>query len=361
MNATRLWTIARLELLQRVRTVSWYVLLGVFALLLIGVTALAYLAYGAWGQSGPGIYSVVVCVTLLLVLLVSPTLSGNSINGDRDAATLAPVQVTLVTTGEILLGKFVAGWITGLAFAAVAAPFLVIATFAGGVDPLTVVVSLVVLVVETGVVAAIGVALSGLLARPLFSVATTYLVVAALTVGTPLGFGLIGAAVSSEGTSITRSYETGPDGAPLCQDGARFCGDTPEKFVCGPWQTGTYRVPRFDYVWWLLSANPFVILGDATPTRFTEYGYPDDLFGSLKLSVRSAQLPPSLEQRWDDCAPGTYLDATQPTPREIIDETVPSWFVGLAVQVVLAGLLLWGAWARTRTPARSLPPGTRIA
>jgi hypothetical protein len=92
-------------------------------------------------------------------------------------------------------------------------------------------------------------------------------------------------------------------------------------------------VPRFDYVWWLLSANPFVILGDATPTRFTEYGYPDDLFGSLKLSVRSAQLPPSLEQRWDDCAPGTYLDSTQPTPRQIIDETVPSWFVGLAVQV----------------------------
>lgn len=128
MNAARLWTIARLELLQRVRTVSWYVLLGVFALLLVGVTALAYLAYGGWGQSGPGIYSVVVCVTLLLVLLVSPTLSGNSINGDRDAATLAPVQVTLVTTGEILLGKFVAGWITGLAFAAVAAPFLVIAT-----------------------------------------------------------------------------------------------------------------------------------------------------------------------------------------------------------------------------------------
>lgn len=361
MSAARLWTIARLELLQRVRTVSWYILLGVFALILIGVTALAYLAYGGWGQSGPGIYSVVVCVTLLLVLLVSPTLSGNSINGDRDAATLAPVQVTLVTTGEILLGKFVAGWITGLAFAVVAAPFLVIATLAGGVDFLTVIVSLIVLVLETGVVAAIGVALSGLLARPLFSVATTYLVVAALTVGTPLGFGLIGAAIASEGTSITRSYETGPDGAPLCQDGAGFCGDTPEKFVCGEWQTSTYRVPRFDYVWWMLSANPFVILGDATPTRFNEYGYPDDLFGSLKLSVRSAQLPPSLEQRWDDCAPGTYLDSTQPTPQQIIDETVPSWFVGLAVQVVLAGLLLWGAWARTRTPARTLPPGTRIA
>jgi len=31
------------------------------------------------------------------------------------------------------------------------------------------------------------------------------------------------------------------------------------------------------------------------------------------------------------------------------------------VQVVLAGALFAGAWARTRTPARRLPPGTRIA
>ena len=46
MTFSRLWTIARLELLQRVRTVSWYVLLGVFGLVLLGVTALAFLAYG---------------------------------------------------------------------------------------------------------------------------------------------------------------------------------------------------------------------------------------------------------------------------------------------------------------------------
>ena len=68
----------------------------------------------------------------------------------------------------------------------------VIATFSGNVQPWTVVISLVILVVETGIIAAIGVALSGILARSLFSVAVTYLVVAALTVGTVIGFGLIG-------------------------------------------------------------------------------------------------------------------------------------------------------------------------
>ncbi len=56
MTFSRLWTIARHDLLQRVRTVSWYVLLGVFGLVLLGVTALAFLAYGGWGTGGPGVY-----------------------------------------------------------------------------------------------------------------------------------------------------------------------------------------------------------------------------------------------------------------------------------------------------------------
>lgn len=364
MNLSRLWTIARLELTQRVRTVAWYVLLGIFALVLIGVTILAFLSYGGWGVGGPGVYSVVVYITLLLVVLVSPTLSGNSINGDRDAATLAPVQVTLATTGEILVGKFLAAWITGLAFAAVAAPFLVIATFAGDVDPLTVVISLVVLIVETGVISAIGVAMSGILARPLFSVAATYLVVAALTVGTLIGFGLIGAAVSTEYTTSYRSAQYDPQtGNPLCKDDSTDCWGNADQLVCGEWEEQSSRLPRYDTVWWMLSANPFVILADSVPTRFNADGYPVDMFGWLKYSVRAAQLPPEPSVGWDECDPDYYSSESAYTPdyEETIANTVPSWFVGLGVQALLAAALLWWAWARTRTPARALPPGTRIA
>ena len=360
MNLSRLWTIARLELLQRVRTVSWYVLLGVFAVLLIGVTALAFLSTAGMGDAGPGVFSIVVYVTLLLVLLVSPTLSGNSINGDRDAATLAPVQVTLATTGEILLGKLIAAWITGLAFAVVAAPFLLIALIAGGVNPWAVLTSLAVLVIEIGIVAAIGVAFSGILARPLFSVAVTYLVVAALSVGTLIGFGLIGTAVGSDYTQHSRDVQYDDDGYPVCEDGSNDCDY--DEMACGEWQTYTYRVPRFDRVWWMLAANPFVILADATPTTFDGNGNPDDLFGWTKAGVRGAQQTPELESTWDGCASEyQYGDEDYQTPEEIIASTVPSWFVGLGGQLLLAALLLWGAWARTRTPARTLPPGTRIA
>ncbi|WOQ69170.1 hypothetical protein RYJ27_10750 [Microbacterium limosum] len=40
---------------------------------------------------------------------------------------------------------------------------------------------------------------------------------------------------------------------------------------------------------------------------------------------------------------------------------MPSWFTGLAIQLVLAGGALWWAGMRTRTPERRLPRGSRIA
>ena len=365
MNRERLGTIVGLELTQRTRSVAWYVLLGVFGLLLVIVTALSFLAWGSMYQPGGTIYSTIVYFTLLLVVLVSPTLSGNAINGDRDASTLAPVQVTLATTGEILIGKFLAAWVTGLAFVALAVPFLVLATIAGGGAASTISVSLLVLVFEVGVIAAIGVALSGILSRPLFSVASTYLVVAALVIGTLIAFALVGMTTRSEVTHSYRGFEYDQysgDSFP-CMPGEEpsegYPCDEDAEVSCGEWQTSTFEVPRFDRVWWLLAANPFVILADATPTQYDESGNPRDLFGQIKFSVRSAQQPPELEQRWDDCAP--VPEQQMSTPREVIEESTPSWFVGMALQALLAAGLLWWAWARTRTPAGRLPQGTRIA
>ncbi|MFJ6534201.1 ABC transporter permease [Microbacterium sp. NPDC091662] len=339
MSLANIGIIARLELTQRLRSVGWYVLLGVFALVLLGVTGLSFAVY-SWGDAvGAGVYSIVVNVVLLLVVLVSPTLSGNAINGDREAATLAAVQVTAASTGDIMLGKLVAAVATGGAFLVVAVPFLALSLLGGGANLAVLLVSLLVLAAEIIIVAAIGVGLSGLIARPLFSVATTYLVVAALVFGTLIAFGLGGMAVRSEATVYSRPYDMNGD---------------PD---CDRWEVNSTReVPRFDLVWWTLAANPFVVLADATPTEYATGGYPADLFGQIKYGLRSAQLSP-LEQRWDECDPG----GDYRTPREVIDSTVPSWFVGLGVQVVIAGSLFAGAWARTRTPARRLPPGTRIA
>ena len=349
MNISRMWTIVRLELTQRTRSVAWYVLMGIFAVLLLIVTVMSFSVFSSSTEQGGGVYSVVVFFVLLLVVLVSPTLSGNVINGDRDAATLAPLQITLASTGDIVLGKFVAAWITGLAFLAVAVPFLLAAMLGGGVGPATLIVSLLVLILETGVVAAIGVGLSGVLAKPLFSVASTYLVVAALVIGTLIAFMLGGGAVRDQGVSYTRDYVYDRD-----------TGQIVEPQVCGEWEEYSFDVPRFDYFWGFLAANPFVILADATPSAFDVNGNPQDMFGWIKAGVRGAQVTPELEQRWDGCDSTSWQDDSL-SVEDVEQATVPSWWVGVAIQLIIAGGLMWWGWARTRTPARRLPPGTRIA
>ncbi|MEI5583152.1 MULTISPECIES: ABC transporter permease [unclassified Agromyces] len=353
-----LWLVVTLDLRQRTRTLAWYVLLAVFVVLVLAVTVLLVFATDAFFDGGGGVFSTIVFFVLLLGTLVSPALSASAINGERDAGTLATTQVTLVGTAQIVLGKWLAAWITGLAFLVAALPFLVFAVALGEVPASTIVVSTLVTALELGVVAAIGVGLSGVLTRPLFSVAVTYLVVAALSIGTLIAFGLGGASVRSE----ARTTNTYVDWAAVERDGVPPGEEPP----CLPSETYSYQVPRFDFVWGFLAANPYVVVADAAPGSFDEHGNPNDLFGWIATGVRQAQHAPELEVEYDECANWTPSGSIAPDddwerPAEVYDRSVPSWFVGLAVHVLLAaGALAW-AIRRTRTPAQRLARGSRIA
>ena len=334
-----LWVVTSIELRQRVRGVAWYVLLGVFVALTLLVTVLTTLALGYADAPGAGLYSGIIYFVLLLGTLVTPALSGNAVNGDRDNGTLATTQVTLLSTPQIVLGKFLAAWITALAFLVAALPFLIYSFVIGGANADTVAVSLVVLALELGVVAAIGVGLSGILRRPLFSIVVTYLVVALLSVGSLIGFTLGGLAAQDRVTVMELKYDPQTGECLGVSDSASF----------------EMSLPRFDRVWWLLAANPYVVVADAVPTHYDSYGNPTDLFGSLKFGVRNAQRVPDLSA-YSSCDQVDY-----PTPREIIDSSVPGWFVGLGIDLALAIAALWGAIALTHAPSRRLAPGSRVA
>ena len=83
-----MWLVVTLDLKQRVRGVAWYVLLGVFVLLVTIVTGLLVLATNAWDDGGGGVFSTIVFFVLLLGTLVSPALSGNAINGASELTAL---------------------------------------------------------------------------------------------------------------------------------------------------------------------------------------------------------------------------------------------------------------------------------
>ncbi|AMB59091.1 ABC transporter permease [Microterricola viridarii] len=339
-----------LELRQRVRGVAWYVLLGVFFVIVGLVTVLLWFATNAIDSGGGGMFSTIIFFVLLLASLVSPALSGNAINGDRDSGVLATTQVTLISTWQLVLGKFFAAWLTALAFLAAALPFLLFAVVLGQVSLGTIAVSTLVLALELGVIAAIGVGLSGIQVRPLFSIVTTYLVIAALSVGTLIVFGLAGLATQTQGTFTMTQREYSTD---LNDNGI-------DEWTCSTPEVTVRSVPRFDLYWGVLAANPYVVLADAAPGTFDGNGNPKDLFGWIAVGVRSAQQTPEINSSYDDCARDAE-EVHYPTAEEIYNSAVPSWFVGLSIHLLLgAGALFW-AVKRTDTPAKRLPTGSRVA
>jgi ABC-type transport system involved in multi-copper enzyme maturation permease subunit len=344
-------TIADLELRQRVRSTAWYVLLGIAAVLLLAVTLLLLATAGLFGRDGgPQAVSAVVFFVLLLGTLVTPALSGGAINGDRDAGTLATTQVTLIRGWQLVLGKFLAAWTASLAFLAVALPFLLVAAGFGGADPGVLFTALGVTVIELGVIAAIGVGLSALIARPIFSVVATYLVVAALSLGTLVAFGLGGLAFPVTVTSTSESYSA----SAVDEDGNVV------NPVCDAPSVQRYDVPSYDRLWGILAANPYVVLADAVPGRFDARGNPVDAFAAIKVAERSVQIPTARSQYFSDCNPGRNTDPGT-APQAVLDSTVPAWTVGLLIHVVLALAALLAAVRAVRTPARRLARGTRIA
>jgi ABC-type transport system involved in multi-copper enzyme maturation permease subunit len=348
-----------LELKQRLRSRGWYIMLAIWFILTGLVT---WLTWASWSASqavqrqyadympaettGPGsmIFEVVLAFVLLFALLVAPALSANAVNGDRAGGTLAILQVTLLQPGQILWGKFFAAWLAALAFLVASTPFLVIGVALGGMTPGHVLVALLMLAVEVGVVCALGVGISALAGRPLFSIVVTYLAVAGLVVGTLIAFGL-GTGLT-QGTVMAnqpqyRNYAVSPP------------EQTEPEYTCtGPLQAQpTMRTER---VAWLLAMNPYVVVADAIPypDRSRQPGYySGGTIEGISQGARYAMAGPE----------GTYPCANGEVKARYLAQTTPMWPLGLGLQLVLSGLLMWLGWRALRTPARRLARGTRIA
>ena len=351
MTGSGIATVARQEFRLRIRAGRWKWLLGSFFAVLLTFTALLDSGLGnvADARAGKGaiLYGGLMLFVLGLALLVVPALAAQSVNGDRERGTLATLQVTLLTPAEIVLGKFVAAWGTALVFLALTLPLVLYAMTQGGVPLSRVVVVTLVLALLLGTVCAISLWLSSVLTRTTTSGVLAYLAVFALTVGTVILFGLA--------TAVTTEQVTQTVDAP-CPPGDSLC--TPGS---GRQSFETTQV-RTDRTWWLLAANPFVVLADASPQRSD----PDparipgissddlDPLGAIGRGVRELRRPPGDSQ-------GTAV--LQPEPDVGGDEQAqpPVWPTGLAVNVALGGAALVLTTRRLRTPSRTLPRGQRVA
>ncbi len=356
-------TVFALETKQRLRGKGWYWMLGIWFVVIGFIFVLATAVLGTTDNEGGILFDLIVGFVLLFGLLVSPGLSANAINGDRAGGTLAILQVTLLTPGQLLMGKWLASWVGSLAFLVLSCPFIFWALAMGGVDAPEAVVSLLMLAVELGVVCAIGVGVSALATRPLFSIVSTYMLVALLTVGTLIVFGLSTLLVMEERT-MTSSYYTYPESS-LDSTGV----PAPDAEMECVTQTYRAEVPHTEYITWILAANPFVVVADAVPYTTEEVPdrpgageplqystdgstyYSPGVMETISQGVRAAQAGPDVEQTCEESR-----QAAGPLP-----QGTPIWPLGLGVQAALAAGLLLLARRRLTMPAKRLAQGTRIA
>ena len=238
----------------------------------------------------------------------------------------------------------------------VAVPFLVILTVAGGSHWQALLAHLVILVFTLGAVCAIGLGFSGLTARPSASAVLTYLVVAALTVGTPLATAISASLVTSPQTVVTYRVD--------------YDGSSDEKLVCKPApEISTDDVTRTDRIWWMLAPNPFVALGDATAhapqqPASASFGDPASLLSLAGQGVDIMRNPRPervvrnyCEDRKDSFdSSSSSRDDGGPLAKHLV-----FWPASIVTLVALGAGGVVTASRRLRVPAGRLPRGVRLA
>jgi len=339
-------TVTRLELRQRVRSTRWIVALVVWFVVVGAITLLATGALGALtgGEPsdgrGPVLFAVVTYLVLGLGLLVTPTLTSTSINGDRNAGTLATLQVTLLSPAEIVLGKVLAAWVAALAFLAASLPFFLLALGLGGTPVHAVFAVLGLVAAILAAVCGVGVGFSALTARTAGSTVLTFTAVVGITAILPVVFGLTYPSVQDQETVQVWG-----------QQGPTFTGPC-------EWYEDERTVYHTERSWWLLAVNPFVVVADGSTVPAEDPTTQTSPFAALREAVRSVRFGPTGAQYecWgaDGSRPAPPSGAANPS-------TSPIWPWGLAFQVLLGAAGVVTAVRRLSIPQRTLPRNTRIA
>jgi len=316
-------TVARQEFRMRLRTGRWKVILAVWLVVVAGFTLLADAAMTGAGSRGAGLLAAVMFFVLSLVLVITPALTAQSINGDRERGTLATLQVTRLRPADIALGKLFAGWLVGLLALVLTVPFAALALVRGGVNGWGFAIMYGVVALLMGVVCALCLAISALVARVVTSAVLSYVVVFALTVGTMLAY-LLGSSAFSVGDKVSQ-----PSGATYYEVRART-----------------------EWVWWVFAPNPFVVMIDAAPKApprkvvvgDTVQVVGDDPLWDVAREIREGRTP-----------------RAYPRPEDPASELPPVWPFGLVVDVLLGVGAVLVTIRRLRAPVGKLPRGVRIA
>lgn len=360
-----------LELRQRTRATRWRVLLGVFFLVVSAVvfgslwftTAIDDDGYQSWSEN---LYTILLGFVGFLGLVIAPTMTATSINGDRKDATLAVVQATPASGLQLATGKLLGAWIASCALLVVCAPYLIWAIVAANYPIWASVLGIVVVALLFLCYCGIGLGFSALFSRPIGSAAVTQLTMLFLLIGLPI--------VSAMLVPTTES---------------RVMADRPSWDYDSATRTSTCTIERravtvthTERIWWIVAPNPAVVLADAaaqrdygrdaSARRYADYtdgagnrvrrpeesalGHLADTLSDFRTAPDPVQdIPCGPRSSWGDFGNDVQFDSSKP---RYLGST---WYWGLLGNLALGGIGLAFAARRLRVPATKLPRGVRIA
>lgn len=309
-----------IELRRRRPTGKGYVVYGALFAVVVAICILAAMV------SPDELTSINLELVLVMVLgvgmLIAPSLSATSINGDSTEGVLAPLQMTHLTAGDLAFGKLIASWFVSVIALAALSPFLVFAYLKSGwhLHELAITIGAILLVVLA--FTAVGLAWSALSARSIASVSLAHLTTGLFAIGTLVLYTVMGVLVADTHTTTNRSldYNRMTEAQNEALDKAYMTGDFSElnadDYVCVT-ETWDYSMVRTNEIVWLLLANPVVMIGETAPIVDPQTWEEDGraapgLFAEMHSMVAGARLGPyanpynitqvSTAPEWDDCA-----------------------------------------------------------
>ena len=376
--------VTKIELLRRRPSTKGYIAYGVLLAVIVGLGILVSVLSPDGKDSTP--LELVLILVLGAGVLIGPSLSATSINGDSGEGVLAPLQMTHLTAGDIALGKLLASWTVAFVVLLTTTPFLVYAFSRSGWhwDELLLVLAVILFVVLTS--SAVGLAWSAVAARAVASVSLAHLTTGFLVLGSLVLFAFSGALVSEkvveesryiEWEQLSAEQQVALKNAYSTED---FSDLDFESIECVD-QTYENAYAHTEKTAWLLLINPGVMIGEFSPivsttTYETDGRAAPGVFAQIHSMVSGARIGPSEQdlqpKLYDACADlaamaageePDYVDyeqdwEAQQEERATYDRA--PW-LGFGLQ----GFLLLGSMIivvrRLRVPYKKLRVGTRVA
>jgi ABC-type transport system involved in multi-copper enzyme maturation permease subunit len=183
------------ELRSRMRGRRAFVVLTIYLVAMSGFISLVYLAYasaasGPFGpnprQAGKVVFSAVLAVQIFLVVFMGPAFTAGSISGEKERQTYDLLRTTLLTAESFVAGKLFSAlsYVFLLIFAAI--PLQSIAFLLGGVSPVELFLSQVLVLVAAVTFALYGLYCSSAMRTTLAASVTTFAGALFLTIGIPM-------------------------------------------------------------------------------------------------------------------------------------------------------------------------------